>query len=123
MASSNMAAFTADPSKYTTVDELLGMNKNDNRDLLIKRYGDQGITGFLQLTGATKAAGVNDFVQYWEEERRHRLITCGAATGSSGTVTITTPLSGDDVIEVQTVSDLRLSYCACAVAAMTLWEP
>ena len=105
MDATNMAAFTADPNKYTTVDELLDMNKNDNRDLLIKRYGDQGITGFLQLTGATKAAGVNDFVQYWEEERRHRLVplTGTSPSGTSGTVTLGTLLSGDNVLEAQTV--------------------
>ena len=105
MDATNMAAFTADPNKYTTVDALLDMNKNDNRDLLIKRYGDQGITGFLQLTGATKAAGVNDFVQYWEEERRHRLVSLAGNTftGTSGEVTLGTALSGDNAIELQTV--------------------
>ena len=46
--------------------------KPDNRDLLIKTYGDQGITGFLELTGATRSSGVQDEVQYWEEGRLHR---------------------------------------------------
>ena len=32
-----------DPRKYTTIDELLKANKEDNRDLLVKSYGDQGI--------------------------------------------------------------------------------
>tara|TARA_S200002703_G_scaffold157808_1_gene166621 strand:+ start:1651 stop:3120 length:1470 start_codon:yes stop_codon:yes gene_type:complete len=60
------------PDKYISLGELLKYNKPDNRDLLIKTYGDQGITGFLQLTGATRSAGVQDEVQYWEEGRLHR---------------------------------------------------
>jgi hypothetical protein len=97
--------FTSSPDKYTTIDELLKVNKNDNRDLLIKTYGDQGITGFLELTGATKSAGTNDFVQYWEEQRRHKLValTGTSPSGTSGAVTLGTPLSGGNVIELQTV--------------------
>ncbi len=100
----NKAVFTATQDKYTTVDALLKLNKEDNRDLLVKTYGDQGITGFLELTGATKSAGTNDFVQYWEEQRRHRTVVCGANDGgTSGTVNLDTALSGDNVIEAQTV--------------------
>ncbi len=80
--------FTSSPDKYTTIDDLLKVNKNDNRDLLVKTYGDQGITGFLELTGATKSAGTNDFVQYWEEQRRHaKLTVAGSPSGTGGTVT------------------------------------
>ena len=100
----SQAKFATTPDKYTTVDTLLNMNKEDNRDLLVKTYGDQGITGFLELTGATKSAGTNDFVQYWEEQRRHRVITCGANDGATGgTVNLTSVLTGDDAIEVNTV--------------------
>ena len=44
-----------DPRKYKALNDLLGatdFNKPDVRDLLVKTYGDQGITGFLSLTGA-----------------------------------------------------------------------
>ena len=100
----SQAKFATTPDKYTTVDTLLNMNKDDNRDLLVKTYGDQGITGFLELTGATKSAGTNDLVQYWEEQRRHRVITCGANDGATGgTVNLTSVLTGDDAIEVNTV--------------------
>lgn len=101
--------FTTSPDKYTTIDELLAYNKPDNRDLLIKTYGDQGITGFLKLTGAIKNGGQADLIQYWEEQRRHRLVDIGTNTFSAnsstdaGVVTLGTPLTGTDLIEVQTV--------------------
>ena len=62
-----------DAAKYISLYDLV--NKPDNRDALIKTYGNQGITGFLQLVGATKAVAANDEVQYWEEERLHQLQT------------------------------------------------
>ncbi len=61
------ALLKTNPDKYVSLGELLKYNKPDNRDLLIQTYGDQGITGFLELTGATRSAGVADEVQYWEE--------------------------------------------------------
>ena len=59
-----------DAAKYISLYDLV--NKPDNRDALIKTYGNQGITGFLQLVGATKAIGMADEVQYWEETRLHK---------------------------------------------------
>jgi len=50
---------------------LIDTNKPDNRDLLISTYGDQGLTGFLTLTGAVNNAGVADEVTWWEEGRLH----------------------------------------------------
>tara|TARA_R110000796_G_scaffold244936_2_gene368352 strand:- start:4237 stop:5520 length:1284 start_codon:yes stop_codon:yes gene_type:complete len=66
------------------------VNKPDNRDALIKTYGDQGITGFLTLVGASKAQAVADEVQYWEEERLHKkalgAMTSGAYVAGTGDV-------------------------------------
>ena len=63
------------PDRYVALGDLLDYNKPDNRDLLIKTFGDQGITGFLKLTGAVRSAGVADEVQYWEEGRLHKTVT------------------------------------------------
>ena len=72
-SSSVNPAFRATPEKYVSLGTLIGdYAKPDNRDLLINTYGDQGITGFLALTGATRSAGVADEVQYWEEGRLHK---------------------------------------------------
>ena len=71
------------PETYTSIGDLVGSYaKPDNRELLIKTYGDQGITGFLKLTGAVNAAATQDEVQYWEEGRRHKLVT-GTITGNN----------------------------------------
>jgi len=90
------------PEKYTTIGSLIGdYAKPDNRDLLIKTYGDQGITGFLKLTGAVNAAATQDEVQYWEEGRRHKAVTGTLANVSSdaGTITVSeTGLRINDVV-------------------------
>jgi hypothetical protein len=64
------------PEKYSTVGELVGLYaKPDVREQLIQTYGDQGITGFLKLTGAVNAAATQDEVTYFEEGRRHKVFT------------------------------------------------
>ena len=74
-----------DPAKYTSLGDFINtVNKEDNRDLLIKTYGNQGITGFLQMTGAVKASGTNDEVQYWEESRLHSKVDATLASAASG---------------------------------------
>ena len=70
---------TLDAAKYISLYDLV--NKPDNRDALIKTYGSQGITGFLQLVGATKAVATADEVQYWEEERLHKKANFTTASG------------------------------------------
>jgi|TARA_R100000030_G_scaffold61298_3_gene46300 hypothetical protein len=77
---------TNSPDKYTTVEELLAYNKPDVRDELIKAYGDQGITGFLKMTGAVRSGGTADFITWFEEGRRHTTIEFGATTVSDSDV-------------------------------------
>ena len=77
---------TNSPDKYTTVEELLAYNKPDVRDELIKAYGDQGITGFLKMTGAVRSGGTADFVTWFEEGRRHTTLEFGATTISDSDV-------------------------------------
>lgn len=91
------------PDRYTTIDQLLDWNKPDNKDLLIKTFGDQGITGFLKLTGSIRGGGTSDRVQYWEEERRHKIqkVSSVALTGVAGTPTLVTCAAASDVV-VQT---------------------
>ena len=79
-AANQFANQKLDAAKYISLYDLV--NKPDNRDALIKTYGNQGITGFLNLVGATKAVATNDEVQYWEETRLHTK-ALGAMTGAA----------------------------------------
>ena len=83
------------PDRYVALGDLLDYNKPDNRDLLIKTFGDQGITGFLKLTGAVRSAGVADEVQYWEEGRLHKSITATLAAVSANSTANLTITAGD----------------------------
>jgi hypothetical protein len=91
----NSAFHQLDPSKYTALDEFIDeVNAPDVRANLIKAYGDQGITGFLKLTGAVNAAGTADQVTYWEEARLHQPQTISPASQIAGGATQTIP-TGD----------------------------
>jgi hypothetical protein len=94
------------PESYTTLNTLVKTNKDFVLPDLVQSYGDQGITGFLNLVGAVKSGGTNDFVDWWEAGRRHRTVT-GGISGSSGAAcnldvtadgTNGTPIGPNDVI-------------------------
>jgi hypothetical protein len=84
-----------DPTKYVSLGDFINeVNKPDNRDLLVKTYGNQGITGFLQMVGAVKSNGVADEVQYWEETRLHQLqVATPAASAAAAATTLTLNLA------------------------------
>ena len=68
------------PETYTTIGTLLDHNKDFVIPELVETYGEQGITGFLKMTGAIQTGGTSDEVRYHEVGRRHRLV----AVNSSG---------------------------------------
>ena len=86
------------PVRKLTIDRYVALgdfideiNKPDNREALVKTYGDQGITGFLKLTGAVTSAGTNDEVQWWEDTRLHPIqkhTDTSAAAGASQTIEV-----------------------------------
>ena len=66
----------ADPTKYTSLYDFIDeVNAPDVRAKLSKSFGNQGISGFLKLTGAIKSNGTADEVQYYEEARLHQTQT------------------------------------------------
>ena len=75
------------PDTYAALGDLLnaaasGVNevgKPDVSELLVETYGDQGITGFLKLTGAITAAGASDQVEFYEVGRRHKTYAYSSA--------------------------------------------
>lgn len=78
------------PETYTTIGDLVKTTKDFVMPDLVETYGNQGITGFLELTGAVQSGGTSDQVDYYEVGRRHRTIS----TNSSG---VGTP-SGDQMV-------------------------
>ena len=84
-------AFRISPESYTTVGALLNTNKDEHMPELIETYGDQGITGFLKLTGAINSGGSSDEVNWWEAGRRHKSFTYEVAniTDNGADLTVT----------------------------------
>jgi len=79
----NPGAFRITPETYTTLDNLVKTTKDFHMDQLVETYGDQGITGFLKLTGAINAGGSSDEINWWELGRRHETL---AYTGAGATL-------------------------------------
>ncbi len=93
-----------DPAKYTALGDFINkVDRPDVREALIKTYGDQGITGFLQMTGAVKANGSAKQVEYFEEARLH-----AKQVGEWDSATqFTVDLAGNEVMTVR-VNDVIL---------------
>ena len=70
-----------------------GIHKRDVDEQMIKRYGDQGITGLLELLGDKKETSSHLF-EHYEEDFYHNNFTgsIAAESGNQGTLTV----SGDD---------------------------
>lgn len=68
------------PETYITLDTLLAKNKDFVIPELVQTYGEQGITGFLKLTGAINGAATNDQIDWWEAGRRHKTLAYASGT-------------------------------------------
>ena len=97
----------ATPANYTSLGSLIDPTKPDVRDLYIQTFGDQGITGLLDVTGAKRSAGQADEVHWYEEGRMNRKLK---GTASSGTVTLVdghgytaSSMTSDQVVQVNDV--------------------
>jgi len=106
------AQYRLTPEKYTTIDTLLDPTKDFVIPQLVETYGDQGITGFLKMTGAIMAGGTADQVDWWEIGRRHRTIngTLDATSGQSDELVITgTDESDSAVTDPSTIKHVQLN--------------
>lgn len=111
-----------DMSKYVDLASFLNeVNKPDNRDALVKTYGSQGITGFLQMVGAVKAQAVADEVTYWEEARLHKL---QSGTFVQATGVLTAAAAADVVVRLNDVllidGDIRVFVTAISGLDITV---
>tara|TARA_Y100000361_G_scaffold144983_1_gene153642 strand:+ start:809 stop:2227 length:1419 start_codon:yes stop_codon:yes gene_type:complete len=94
-ATSNGMQYRLTPEKYTTINALLDPVKDMVLPQLVETYGDQGITGFLKLTGAIVSGGQSDQVDWWEVGRRHRTIV-GTISSASGATQVLGDIVGTD---------------------------
>ena len=92
--------FKITPDSYTTIDELIKATREDVMPELIQIYGDQGLTGFLKLTGAVNSGGSSDQIDWWEAGRRHRAYS-GIALGTPGGAASLTVSDATFIADVQ----------------------
>lgn len=94
-----MAFFQATPSAVQTVttenyvssiDFLDTIHKPDVGDTLVRRYGDQSLTGFIAMMGGKKPVANKEFIHY-EEDWIHQVLTVAnngtLGASSNGTIT------------------------------------
>jgi hypothetical protein len=87
----------ADPTKYTSLYDFIDeVNAPDVRAKLSKSFGNQGISGFLKMTGAVKSNGTADNVQFFEEARLHQ----------TQTATIASAVDSGGVSQASTLTDI-----------------
>ena len=94
------------PETYTTIDTLLKANKDFVMPELVQSYGDQGITGFLRLTGAVNSGGTSDQVDWWEAGRRHRTLKGAISSSAVGGTAATTPGTAVFTVDDDLTGDL-----------------
>ena len=95
-AGSNPSAYRITPQTYTDVDTLIKTTKDEVMPNLVETYGDQGITGFLKLTGAINSGGSSDQIDWWEMGRRHKSYTYAVANITNNTTSITVAAGADN---------------------------
>ena len=76
--------------------QALAMHKREVDENFVKRYGNQGITGLLELVGAKKECTQTNF-QHYEEAFIHNTVTVTFPSASgAGSITLTHVATGDN---------------------------
>lgn len=101
------------PDKYIALGDFINnVNKPDNRAQLVKTFGNQGITGFLQLVGAVKTAGTADEVTWWEEQRLH----------PTANITLVTSVAASAQIQLSGNPGLGANTSAFRLNDVVMWD-
>jgi len=102
-AGNNPRKFRITPETYTDVNTLIKTTKDEVMPDLIETYGDQGITGFLKLTGAINSGGSSDQIDWWEAGRRHKSFTyeVGNITLAGGQISVANGAADEFTANVQ----------------------
>lgn len=107
--------YNQSPATYTTLGDLVAGNKDDVRDIYAAIYGDQGLSGLVEVIGAKKSAGSADHTTWYEEGHLGRKvkIASGVVTELDGSSETTESdalrkydviMKGDQVLVITAVS-------------------
>jgi hypothetical protein len=66
----------------------IGLQKHEIDETLIKRYGMQGLQGYLQAIGAEKAVGSDEFMHFEERMLHEEFVLPAADDNATGTIAI-----------------------------------
>ncbi len=67
------------PQTYVSLGDLVDGTKDDVRDIYVSAYGDQGLSGLVEVIGAKKNVGSSDETIWYEEGRLGRTVTLTTA--------------------------------------------
>ena len=78
--------YNLSPQTYVSLGDLVDGTKDDVRDIYVSAYGDQGLSGLVEIIGAKKNVGSSDETVWYEEGRLGRTveITSGVVTKVNG---------------------------------------
>ena len=79
--------YNQSPRNYVSLGDLVEGTKDDVRDIYVSAYGDQGLSGLVEVIGAKKNVGSSDETIWYEEGRLGRTVTIasGIVTKVNGT--------------------------------------
>ena len=92
------------PATYVSLGDLVDGTKDDVRDIYVSAYGDQGLSGLVEVIGAKKNAGTADHTTWFEEGRLGRRVTL-----SSNAVTHIDGVANTDETDAVRQYDVLLS--------------
>jgi hypothetical protein len=100
--------YSTSPDKYISLDNLVDGTKEDVRDIYAAIYGDQGLSGLVEIIGAKKSAGTADETVWYEEGRLGRSFETGSTAGKIETVDGVANATADET-DVVRVNDVVLN--------------
>jgi hypothetical protein len=111
--------------KYTGTQNYVAASnliKPQHDERLIERFGDQGITGLLEMVGAKKSVQNSTFY-HWEEARLHQPYTCDTSVSSTVlTATIDGPAVNNTNASDSASPDLNADFQNIRLGDIVMFE-
>jgi len=97
----SLAQTVTTESYVSSVDFLSEIHKPDIGETLVKRYGDQSLTGFIEMMGGKKPVANKEFIHYEEDWIHQTFATSSSAVEGAGAGVVT----GGYILEIETADD------------------